>query len=92
MKRALLGTLLAAVLLGVAPPQTNPAAADLVFRHGGIYTVDATRSWAEAAAVAGGRIVFVGSDAEAARWIGPQTKVVDLAGKMLLPAFHDSHA
>ena len=92
MRRALLGALLAALLLGAAPPETKPAAAELVFRHGGVYTVDATRSWAEAAAVSGGRIVFVGTDAEAARWIGPKTRVVDLTGKMLLPGFHDSHA
>jgi hypothetical protein len=67
------------------------AAADLVFRHGPVYTVDAARRWAEAVAVANGRIVFVGGDADAARWIGPKTRVVDLAGRMLLPAFHDSH-
>ncbi len=86
--------LFAALLLGVLPPASpaaSPAPADLVFRHGAVYTVDAARSWAEAVAVSRGRIVFVGTDAAAAAWIGPSTRVVDLAGKMLLPAFHDSH-
>lgn len=56
-----------------------------------MYTVDGARSWAQAVAVAGGRIVFVGPDSAAGAWIGPRTTRVDLAGKMLLPAFHDSH-
>ncbi len=89
--------LFAALLLGVFPPgagtapAASPAPADLVFRHGAVYTVDAARSWAEAVAVSRGRIVFVGTDASAAAWIGPSTRVVDLTGRMLLPAFHDSH-
>ncbi|HEY3170505.1 MAG TPA: amidohydrolase [Thermoanaerobaculia bacterium] len=77
-------------LLAAAPaPMRRPA--DLVLVHGAVYTVDASRSWAQAVAVLRGRIVFVGTDAAAKRWIGPRTRVVDLAGKMLLPAFHDSH-
>ncbi len=65
--------------------------ADLVFQHGAVYTVDASRSWAEAVALRGGRIIYVGSDAGLAAWIGPETRCVDLTGKMLLPGFHDSH-
>src|SRR3954470_15340316 len=38
----------------------DAVAADLVFRHGGVYTVDAARSWASAVAIAGGRITYVG--------------------------------
>lgn len=91
MRRVVLGALLAILAAGAAPPD-RPAPAELVFRNGAVYTVDATRSWAQAVAVAGGRIVFVGQDADAARWIGSKTRVVDLAGRMLLPAFHDSHA
>ena len=100
MRRALLGLLvvLLVVVLGAGPRKkaahagSKPrTAADLVFRHGAVYTVDAARRWAEAVAVANGRIVFVGRDADAERWIVPKTRVVDLAGRMLLPAFHDSH-
>lgn len=68
-----------------------PRPADMVFQHGAVYTVDASRSWAEAVAVRGGRIVYVGTDAGVAPWIGPETRCVDLKGKMLLPGFHDSH-
>ena len=74
-----------------ARPLGAPAAAELVFTNGAVYTVDGARSWAEAVGVSGGRIVFVGTGAAAKAWIGPSTKVVDLGGKMLLPAFHDSH-
>jgi predicted amidohydrolase YtcJ len=92
MRRTLLVTVLGALVLGAGTPNAAaPAPADLVFRHGAVYTVDGPRSWAEAVAVTQGRIVFVGTDAAAAAWIGPLTRVVDLTGKMLLPAFHDSH-
>ena len=33
-----------------------------------------------------GKIAFVGSDADAERFIGPRTRVIDLGGRMLLPA------
>jgi predicted amidohydrolase YtcJ len=65
--------------------------ADAVFTGGRIYTVDTGRSWAEAVAVSGGRIVFVGSGADASRYIGDNTTVVDLKGRMMMPAFQDSH-
>ncbi len=66
-------------------------AADLVLLEGRIYTLDAARSWAEALAVRGGRIVYVGPDAGAARFVGAETRVLRLGGKMVLPGFHDSH-
>ncbi len=89
MRRTPIGILLG--LLAAAGAAALPSPAELVLVHGAVYTVDGARSWAEAVAVSGGRIVFVGTDAAAKPWIGPQTKVVDLAGKMVLPAFHDSH-
>jgi predicted amidohydrolase YtcJ len=65
--------------------------ADLVFRNGAVYTVDAARSWASAVAVAGNRIVYVGTDDGAAPFVGAATRVVDLRGRMMLPGFQDSH-
>ncbi len=46
---------------------------------------------AQAVAVRGDRIVYVGTNAEARRLVGPSTRVEDLSGRMLLPAFHDAH-
>lgn len=79
------------VWLHCSSQQNHPAPADLVLRHGAIYTMNAGRTWAAAMAIDRGRIVFVGSDGAAEEWIGARTKVVDLQGKMVLPGFHDSH-
>lgn len=65
--------------------------ATTVFRKGAVYTVDKNRPWAEAVAVRGNAIVYVGSDHGVQSYIGAETKVVDLAGKMLMPGFHDVH-
>jgi predicted amidohydrolase YtcJ len=73
------------------PSGTDSGPADLVLRGGAVYTVDAARSWAEAVAVRGERIVYVGSDDGASAYIGPRTRVVDLDGKMVLPGFQDAH-
>ena len=67
----------------------NPA--DLVLMGGHAYLVDAARSWAGAVAVSDGRIAAVGSEAEVSALIGQHTEVIDLAGRMLLPGFIDSH-
>ncbi|MDZ7361098.1 MAG: amidohydrolase [candidate division KSB1 bacterium] len=69
----------------------GPRPSDLVLRNGAIYTMNAAREWAEAVAVDGGRIVYVGTDSAVKKWIGGRTQVVDLQGKMVLPGFHDSH-
>lgn len=66
--------------------------ADLVFTHGAIWTASPERPWAEALAVREGHIVYVGDDGGATRYVGSETKVVDLAGRMMLPGFHDTHA
>lgn len=78
-------------LIQTTPVIAAEPPADTVYRHGSIYTVDAVRSWAESVAVRDGRIVYVGTDANAADWIGKNTRVIDLAGRMMLPGFHDAH-
>jgi predicted amidohydrolase YtcJ len=65
--------------------------ADLVLLGGQVYTMDACRSSAQAVAVSKGKIVFVGSDQDAQSYVGGGTKVQELAGRMVLPSFHDSH-
>ena len=66
-------------------------AADLVLTGGHVHTVDRSRPRAEAVAVRGERIVAVGSAGDVASHIGPHTRVVDLAGRLLLPGFQDAH-
>ena len=65
--------------------------ADLVLRGGVIRTLDAAGTVASALAVAGERIVAVGSSEAAATWIGPQTRVIELDGTCVLPGINDSH-
>jgi hypothetical protein len=67
-------------------------AADLLFTGGHVHTVDLARPRAEAVAVHGERIVAVGTAADFAPMRGPRTRVVDLAGWLLLPGFQDAHA
>ena len=66
--------------------------ADVVYINGNIYTVDENFSRASIIATRGDRIVFVGTDRNAAdAFIGPATKVVDLRGRTVLPGFYESH-
>jgi len=92
MRRRTVPVLLAVLgAFGLAAASPAPSPADLVIRSGAVYTVDDARSWTQAVAVSGGKIVFVGSDAGAKAWIGPKTRILDASGKMVLPAFHDAH-
>jgi predicted amidohydrolase YtcJ len=93
MKRKLI-LLTAAVAIAACSdnaPETAIEGAETVFVNGRVYTVDASRSWAEAVAISDDRIVFVGNDEGAKERIGSNTRVIDLNGRMMLPAFQDSH-
>ena len=70
---------------------SGPEPADLVFRGGLIYTLDPDLPRAEAVAVRGDRIIFVGEESGVQSFVGPSTEVVDLGRGMLLPGFHDTH-
>ena len=73
-----------------ANAQSKPSAT-LIVTNAVVYTVDKQCPKAEAVAVIGDRIVAVGSRAEIELWRGPQTKVIDADGKLLLPGFNDAH-
>lgn len=88
--RALAGVVLA-VTVGCSPkaPQVPPA--DTVFAGGRVWTAESQMPWAEAVAIRGGEIVYVGDDQGAAPLVGATTKKVDLGGKLVTPGFNDSH-
>ncbi len=65
--------------------------ADYVLVNSEIYTMNTRHPWAESVAVAGNRICHVGSYAETQRFITPDTNVVDLDGRFLMPGFIDAH-
>jgi predicted amidohydrolase YtcJ len=79
------------LLSALAPAPASEPPADLVLRGGAVCTMDAARSWAEAVAVRHGRIVFVGTASGVEPWIGSTTRVLDLAGRMVIPSFQDAH-
>ena len=80
---------LGAVLMGAVAPPQEPA--DLILFDGVVWTVDRSRPTAEAVAVRGDRIVRVGRDKDVLALKGPDTRLIDLDGKMLLPGFIDAH-
>jgi predicted amidohydrolase YtcJ len=88
----LCNALLSGVLAAVTSAATGAEpAAELVISDARIYTEDAQRSIAQALAVREGKIVFVGSAADAQRLIGPRTRVEKLGGRLVLPGLVDSH-
>ncbi|NOE44331.1 amidohydrolase [Ruegeria sp. HKCCD7296] len=72
---------------------TNSVAqtADTVLLNGNIYTMDASRPEAEAVAIMGTQIFYVGSDDGVQSLIGEETKVIDLQGQTVLPGFVSGH-
>ena len=73
-----------------ANAESKPSAA-LIVTNAAVYTVDKQKPKAEAVAVIGDQIVAVGSRSDIDLWRGPQTKVIDAGGKLLLPGFNDAH-
>ena len=73
------------------PKEASSEKADLVIRDARVYTVDPQRLWAQAVAVKGDRIVWVGDEGGVSSHIGQSTRVMDAGGKMVLPGFIDSH-
>ncbi|MDH3296911.1 MAG: amidohydrolase [Gemmatimonadota bacterium] len=89
--RATIGVTAALLTLscGGGPPDE---AASLILLGGNVITMDAANPRAEAVAVAGDRIVYVGGSRGVEAWRGPGTRVVDLAGATVLPGLTDAHA
>jgi predicted amidohydrolase YtcJ len=91
------GALMAAS--AVAPTLLRPEAqaaasdgpADWLFEGGTVLTMEPDQPRAEAVAVRGRSIVYVGDRREAQAWVGPRTQRVDLKGRLLLPGLIDSH-
>jgi predicted amidohydrolase YtcJ len=94
---ACLGACLEIVLLGaagfaVARPSHAEDGADLILRHGVFYPVEPAGRVEGSLAVRGGRIAYLGSDAGAEKLRGPQTRVIDLAGRAVTPGLIDAHS
>jgi predicted amidohydrolase YtcJ len=75
----------------IDPEEGRVSNADMIFRGGPVVTVDPQNRIAQAVAVRGDRIVYVGDTAGADEWKGPRTRVVDLRGRTLLPGLIEAH-
>ncbi|WP_460152661.1 amidohydrolase [Pseudomonas sp. S2_B07] len=89
MKRFIPNLLMAAVSFASMEAM---AATDLVLINGKIFTADRAQPKAQALAVQDGKVLQVGSDAQIKALITPDTKVVDLGGKTLMPGLIDTHS
>lgn len=65
--------------------------AEMIVTNAKVLTMDALRPRAEAVALAGGKIVAVGTAAEISALGGSATRVIDAGGRTLLPGFFESH-
>src|SRR5688500_5589071 len=91
MKLSLIAASLLLLIVFMPAPQSAQSAADIVFKNGNVYTANDKSPKAQALAVKEDKIVFVGTNAEAQKYVGPNTRVVDLKGNTVLPGFTDSH-
>jgi predicted amidohydrolase YtcJ len=78
-------------VLALAAVSLAAADADLILHHGKVVTVDAGFSIQQAVAIKSGKIVRVGSDRAVLAERGPSTRVIDLAGRTVLPGLIDAH-
>ena len=85
---ALAGVMLATMACGA---ETQRPGVDTVLRNGFVYTVNDEQPEAQAVAVDGTEIVFVGSDSGVQEYVGSDTRVIDLQGRMVMPGLVDSH-
>jgi predicted amidohydrolase YtcJ len=68
-----------------------PATVDVILHHGRITTLDRSKPMVSAAAIKDGRFIAVGDDKEIMALAGPQTRVIDLKGRSVLPGLVDNH-
>ncbi len=64
---------------------------DLILKNGRIWTGDTSQPWADAVAIRKNRIVAIGDNLQVAATAGPNTRVVDLNGRLTIPGFDDAH-
>lgn len=62
-----------------------------LFRNGLVHTVSGPEPWAQAVAVTGNTITYVGEDAGIEPFVGSGTRIVDLGGRLLMPGFVEGH-
>ena len=77
--------------IGASSSAFAAQSADSVYLNGNIYTVEAKQAKAQALAIVGQKLVYVGDDKGARQYVGANTKVVDLKGQTVLPGLIEGH-
>ena len=83
--------LLGFLALCASPLSQAATTGELLIFGGPIHTMAETQPEVEAVVVGGGRILFAGSRKDAQAWTGSDTRMLDLAGKTMIPGFIESH-
>jgi predicted amidohydrolase YtcJ len=98
MRQHAVGSVIAAIVAGsllsqqVAAQEADLNSPDIVLVGGKIQTMDSRSTIAQALAVRDGKIFATGNDAAIKPLAGPQTRIIDLAGKTVIPGLIDTHA
>ncbi len=82
----------AIILVLLFQVSVSAQSADLIILNANVRTMDKANPTAQAVAVRGDRISAVGTSDEIRKLVGPQTKVIDADGRLVLPGFNDAHA
>lgn len=90
MRRLIKGALAVAIALGTL--EANAQTADLILYNAKVFTGEPGQALQQAVAIAGDKVLKVGSDAEVRALGDSHSKQVDLGGKLLMPGFIDSHS
>src|SRR5688500_19817686 len=84
-------TLIVLLLVARFTAPTQRESADLILHNGVIWTVDEKNPTAQAVAIKDRKFIAVGSNESVAKHRGPNTRVIDLQGKFVVPGFNDNH-
>ena len=91
MRKTIIVLMLAMIFIVSAACSSGPKA-DLVLRNGVVYTMEQDQPWASAIAITGNKIIAVlDRNDQTGRFIGPQTRTIDLNGGFVVPGFIDAH-
>ena len=92
IKKLIVALVLSSVLSACTTEIPLNNKADIVFHNGKIYTVNPDQAWADTIAIKQGRYQYIGNRGAAEKWIGPETRMIDLQGKMMMPGINDAHS
>lgn len=87
----LLSIIFVATVSACVEREDSVVAADVIFTNARVYTAEPEMLWAGAVAVAGGKIVAIGESSDMRALQSSETHMVDLGGRLVLPAFGDAH-